>query len=106
MQNNLTDATITVLYIDDAGTWHTLNGAAVDLKKDLPKLDLVVCDGFGTSITRLVEQSAVLTALHRAGRLAKPWWRTIPAQVSLFAQAVQSDALRRRDRVVRSQAIN
>ena len=53
LQNNLTDALITVLYTDAAGTWRTLSGGLFDIKKSLGKLDLVVCDGFGSSITRL-----------------------------------------------------
>ena len=68
-------------------------------EQSLPKkIELVVCDGFGARLTRLTEQASLLTSLHRAGRLAKGFG-TIPARVSLYAQAVQSDAIRRRDRV-------
>ena len=98
-RNNVSSSSrfsVTVLH-DDGGTWRGADGSSVELTA-LPKHDIVVCDGFGSPLDRLVQQASVLTALHRAGRLKKPF-ATIPSEVTLFAQAAQSDALRRRDRV-------
>ena len=69
-------------------------GAAVELTA-LPMLDLVVCDGFGRPDTRLLEQAALLHALHAARRLSKPVI-TLPSAVQFHVMAVESAALRRR----------
>eukprot|EP01046_Picozoa_sp_COSAG06_P010533 COSAG06_NODE_576_length_14051_cov_5.354644_10_plen_582_part_00 len=98
-RNNVSSSSrfsVSVLH-NDGGTWRGADGSSVELTA-LPKHDIVVCDGFGSPLDRLVQQATVLTALHRAGRLKKPF-ATIPSEVTLFAQAAQSDALRRRDRV-------
>ncbi len=87
---------VTVLH-EDGGSWHSADGTSVDLEA-LPRHDIVVCDSFGSPLDRMIGQASVLTALHRAGRLAKPF-ATVPAEVTLYAQPVQSEALRRRDRV-------
>jgi predicted RNA methylase len=72
-------------------------GQAVDLAT-LPKLDIVVCDGFGRPDTRLLEHAALLHALHRARRLPKPVV-VLPSAVQFHAMAVHSEALRRRSHV-------